>query len=112
MVILLKCIQCLSYINSLLDKLFALLGKKERRKKKKEKKKRRLLYKYTSNFFIEVVGNMHNAFSPVAEKLYFIPSTESITIIQKWTFRERVRSLQGVQSLLLHCEEDATSELL
>jgi len=55
---------------------------------------------------------MHNAFSPVAEKLYFIPSTESMTIIQKLTFRERVRSLQGVQSLLLHCEKDATSELL
>ena len=55
---------------------------------------------------------MHNAFSPVAEKLYFIPSTESMTIIQKLTFRERVRYLQGVQSLLLHGEKDATSELL
>jgi len=48
-----------------LDKLFALLGKKKEKGKKKG-----LLYKYTSNFFIGVVGNMHNAFSPVAEKIF------------------------------------------
>lgn len=53
--------------------------------------KKRALCKYTSTSFIEAV--IYTTHSPVAEKLYVVPSTESFTIIQTLTL-EKERSFQ------------------